>query len=286
MLRILDKEVEYIFPEEQLAQEWFAEFNERFFGNELPPIEVRCWHCEKNTRGVFYHPRRETGLQFNPDQCSISLNTDYFCPVESWRNTFLHEMVHYYVYMKHGHVARHHGKEFNAVARRIKAESGINITTHFEGLLINPGQTELNAYCRQEDNDFVVCDCRPGVRMEMFHDDETGADILIERSDAGFVFKTLPANVPHIIANFHADKDTAMDWYRVKACEQAFLLMKGVGHSIAKAHPSALLGWCINPYDPSVYKYGKLELEELGRTTFSGGEVTGFNPKPGWARRS
>ena len=97
-MKILDSDKIYMFPDDQLMKEWFDEFNHRFFEDELEPIELKVGYLAKRTHGAFHAPPQDRCPGFHPDKCSILLNCRFFDSEDEWRNTFLHEMVHYYNY--------------------------------------------------------------------------------------------------------------------------------------------------------------------------------------------
>ena len=104
-MKILDAEKTYMYPDVDHMKRWFDEFNRRFFENKLPPAELRVGWNGKHTLGSFSTPA---------GKCLITLNNWYFSPEDEWRDTMIHEMVHYYIYLKYGGKVRGHGKEFKA----------------------------------------------------------------------------------------------------------------------------------------------------------------------------
>ena len=118
-MKILDSDKIYMFPDDQLMKEWFDEFNHRFFEDELEPIELKVGYLAKRTHGAFHAPPQDRCPGFHPDKCSILLNCRFFDSEDEWRNTFLHEMVHYAAYKQTDGMDHGHGKTFKGIAKRI-----------------------------------------------------------------------------------------------------------------------------------------------------------------------
>ncbi|XP_031748788.1 sprT-like domain-containing protein Spartan [Xenopus tropicalis] len=104
----------------------FEEFNAKFFGGQLPPIELKWSNRLCIDTGVFIHDDK-TGI------CKIHLNK----PLLDLRarkdtvQTLLHEMIHYYQRLRGTHDLEH-GATFQYHMKRINRESGANITIYHD----------------------------------------------------------------------------------------------------------------------------------------------------------
>ena len=99
-------------------QNWFTEFNESVFDNELPTVKM-----------TITNSRRQLGL-FNWGDgrgVGIKISAYYDAPVDDLRNTVLHEMCHLYCYNK-GWWREGHGYEWKKIAAYATEKTGLEIT--------------------------------------------------------------------------------------------------------------------------------------------------------------
>lgn len=122
-------------PTVDIMKEWFNEFNEQFFNNELPMLKLEVGNCGTNIWGYFRGKRtysrqtRRWTERFSAANCTIRLSEHFAGTEYNLKNTMVHEMVHYYIFFKYKyHPARHHGKEFLYEANKINTKSEWNIT--------------------------------------------------------------------------------------------------------------------------------------------------------------
>ena len=277
MIRILDKDIEYLFPTEERMEKWFKDFNARFFNNELEQPELCVGWLKIGTLGCFLHPKLGRFTRFNPAECTIILNGTYFMQAAEWENTFLPEMIHYNVFKEHGfEMKQGHGKEFKREAKRIGAMSDYSIDKRasLREVFFRPNQAMLNAWVRMERNEFVIGIIQK-IRTEIFYDEETDISCPIDLTKYSSAFKTTDKFIPEIIENLRGQKFRVF-WYSVKACCQKLLLLRPCTYSIPRGSdylvPSV---WGIEGLERC---FGKTEVELLGETLVNGSEVSGYCP--------
>ena len=235
MIRILDKDIEYLFPTEERMEKWFKDFNARFFNNELEQPELCVGWLKIGTLGCFLHPKLGRFTRFNPAECTIILNGTYFMQAAEWENTFLHEMIHYYVFKEHGfEMKQGHGKEFKREAKRIGAMSDYSIDKRasLREVFFRPNQAMLNAWVRMERNEFVIGIIQK-IRTEIFYDEETDISCPIDLTKYSSAFKTTDKFIPEIIENLSGQKFRVF-WYSVNACCQKLQLLRPCTYSIPR----------------------------------------------------
>ena len=154
-MRILDSDKKYMFPDVESMKIWFDEFNQRFFGGNLVPIEFKTMSLAKRTHGCFDQPRGgHSG--FHPEQCGIILNNKIFTCEDEWRHTFLHEMIHYAVYIQTNGEDHGHDMEFKRIASRINKESAFKIETYHPGRFFYPTRKEVENWEKNRCRDFII----------------------------------------------------------------------------------------------------------------------------------
>lgn len=105
----------------ELLRQLYNHFNDYVFGGELPGnIEIYVYSSKINKGFIECYPD-DYGLPICCIRISDKYNKNYLQLCE----TVLHEMVHYYQYIKMLPVE--HNKTFNKMAKVIKKELGINI---------------------------------------------------------------------------------------------------------------------------------------------------------------
>ena len=264
------------FPSIELMEQWFVEFNEQFFEGELETIDFRVCKLKRKTHGCFSDPKEE---DFHPEECYIALNAMIMDTEEEWRNTMLHEMVHYYVYKHFGKVKRPHGREFKEIAKRIKEVSNIDITTYVEG---DSGQYRSNGRLPNLKTvtlkePFILVFCEENPWIEEIEDE--GKIYQIERSDYGYVFKTEEQYIPVIIENYRG-MNVRLRWMRVTTCSIETRRIKisyyapGI-RDLSYDKDAVVLNTYYLIFEDN---YGKTTWDELGTTLVSVNKVEGFVP--------
>ncbi len=109
-------------------RQWFASFNTEYFGGELPEPVLKV----SNSRTMLgqFRCRRQRKWPFGRNRMTdftIKVSAYYDTGEREYRNTLLHEMIHY-------HIAYHglkdtspHGKTFRAIMERLNREHGWDI---------------------------------------------------------------------------------------------------------------------------------------------------------------
>lgn len=283
---ILDPDVKYMFPDEESMKIWFDEFNHRFFGGMLEPIELKVAYLNKRTHGGFSAPPQSSSPGFHPEECSIRLNVRFFDTEDEWRNTLLHEMVHYAAYKESAGKDYGHGKTFKRIANRINDTSEFTIETYIHGRQYRPEWEQVKNWDKQRERDFVIGHyCR--TLIEDYVDEDTEEVIKIERVSSSATFKTSKAYMPEIIDNLSSVRGF-ITWFEVTACCQKLALLRCVNYT-PDYHEEYLAkrGWfeedikdgkmIEDEYGP-VSEFGPIECRFLGTTTFEDGVITGYVP--------
>ena len=285
-MKIIDSDKKYMYPDVEHMKEWFDEFNARFWDNKLPPIEFHVGYRgsgKKHTLGFFRNPSKHFPVGVHPEKCFISLNATFFIPEDEWRNTMVHEMVHYFVYMKYGKTAQGHGKEFKAEAKRISAISEFEIDTCTKEKCFRPSPSITDHWGEKFDEEVILGNYYQGYEtwIEDYEDEETNEIIPIERPrydrDKSFSFRTKSRYVPEIIDNLRNVRGK-IEWFRVdEGCQKLFLL------PITAAVPSFKPDE-INEnffYEESLFEddFGPIKWTPLGTTEFlEDGNIQGYLP--------
>lgn len=278
-MTILDADKEYTYPDVEMMKRWFEEFNERFFKNELPPIELKVKWGHKNTLGGFRRPERKSTEACRPEQCSIELNGRFFETVDEWRNTMVHEMVHYYVYMTSGTDVNSHGKEFKAMAKRINAVSEFKIETLAGHRAFRPNPSITDHWGEHFDKEVILGSYMQTDSFDLGEEEPDLAGILIEApvKNATFSFRTKSCYIPEIIDNMRNVRGE-IGWFRADSgCQKLFLLP--VVTSIPSFKPEDIIvGYDIFEGADSLTDFGPVKLTLLGKTEFRGDGVQGYSP--------
>ncbi len=266
-MRILDADKTYMYPDVGHMKLWFDEFNGRFFENKLPPLELRVGWNGKHTLGSFY-PTAE--------KCIITLNDWFFRPEEEWRNTMVHEMVHYHVYLKYGEKARGHGKEFKAEAKRISDMSEFDIQTYARTLVFRPKPSITDHWGERFDKEIILgCYCRTA--LEDYVDEDTYEVTKVERvqMESIFSFRTKRCYIPEIIDNMRNIRGE-IRWFQVdECCQKLFLLPVTTG--VPSFKKEDIYHSIIDETD-LLDDFGPVKWTPLGTTEFREDGVQGYTP--------
>ena len=283
-MRILDSDKKYMFPDVESMKTWFDEFNHRFFGRNLVPITFKTGSLEKRTHGIFIQGSSRPG--FNPEQCEIILNEKIFTSEDKWRNTFLHEMVHYAVYKQTNGGNHGHDKEFKRIASRINKESRFKIETYIHGRVFRPRRKEVENWEKNRCRDFIIGRVSRHWK-EDFVDEDTEEVINIERRSSIATFKTTKAYLPEIIDNLDG-KWNEIEWFEVTACCQKLALIRPVNYTPDYREEylcerpwfegDIKNGRMINDGYGPVQEFGPIECRFLGTTVIQDGVISGYNP--------
>ncbi len=110
----------------ELLKEWFARFNNIYFGGEMPM--PRLGLSKARTRlGTMSFSWRRTLLGVKKTGFTIRISTYYECTEREYQTVLLHEMIHYYIVFKNLRDTSAHGKVFRSIMQKINSEHGWNI---------------------------------------------------------------------------------------------------------------------------------------------------------------
>lgn len=145
---------EKIKPTTEWMTKWYDIMNKRLFNGELGACILRPFttgkgsngrtlgwfkitasniKVDRSTRRIFksdYYSRQYVDRPSFPTICKpcIELNANYSAPEDSWLNTLVHEMCHYYTYM-YGYAPKQgHGPEFREIGAIVSSKSNGLIT--------------------------------------------------------------------------------------------------------------------------------------------------------------
>lgn len=145
---------EKIKPTTEWMTKWYDIMNQRLFNGELGACILRPFttgkgsngrtlgwfkitasniKVDRSTRRIFksdYYSRQYVDRSSFPSICKpcIELNANYSAPEDSWLNTLVHEMCHYYTYM-YGYAPKQgHGPEFREIGAIVSSKSNGLIT--------------------------------------------------------------------------------------------------------------------------------------------------------------
>ncbi len=111
----------------ELLKEWFALFNNCYFGSELPMPRLAL--SKARTRlGTMSFSWRRTLLGVKKTGFTIRISTYYECSEREFQTVLLHEMIHYYIVFKNLRDTSAHGKTFRSIMQRLNSEHGWNIS--------------------------------------------------------------------------------------------------------------------------------------------------------------
>lgn len=275
-MRIIDADKVYMYPDEGHMKAWFDEFNMRFFDNKLPLIRLDVEYGQKHTVGCFYSPKGKKGLSgFHPEECCILLNFRFFTTEDVWRNTMLHEMLHYFVYMKYGETSQSHGKEFKAEAKRINAISGFKIDTYSEEILFRPKPSITEHWGEKFDQEVIIGNYEETIPDE-FVDEDTHEIYKLERCIRSFSFRTKRRFIPEIIDNMRNVRGN-IEWFQVdEGCQMLFLLP--ITTAVPSFKPEETYYEMFVDQNGRSNGFGPIKWTKLGRTEFVNDGVQGYVP--------
>lgn len=274
MMRIIDTDKKYFFPDEAPLKEWFDEFNERFFENQLPPVELKVIWGKKNTLGGFRRPERKVDDPSRPEDCAIVFNCRFFESEDDWRNTMIHEMVHYYVYMIYGTYVKSHGKEFKAVAKRINSSSEFEIDTYSRNRSFRP-QPSITDHWGDRFDEEIILGSYWQTALEDLSDEEIPdvGVVEIRQPGKGFSFRTKRRYIPEIIDNMRNIRGE-IEWYQVEECCQKMFLLP-ITTAVPSYKPEDIYHSIIDEAD--VFDdFGPIKWTLLGTTEFRDDGVQGY----------
>ena len=275
-MKIIDIDKRYMYPDKEHMKLWFTEFNARFFDNKLPAIELRVGWVGKHTLGSFHDPTAELPTGFYPDKCCITLNNWFFDTEDEWRNTMVHEMVHYYVYMKYGKTVQGHGKEFKAETKRINAMSEFEIDTYAKTRTFCPKPSITDKWGSHFDDEIILGSYFE-TYIDDFEDEDTHEVIKIELSDFNhaFSFRTKRRYIPEIIDNMRNVRGK-IEWYQVDECCQKLFLLPVT--TSAPSFKKEEIYHAVVDEESLLDDFGPIKWTHLGTTEFIEDSVQGYSP--------
>ncbi len=105
----------------------FKEYNDAFFGGELPELPIRLSNA-RTTLGCFVRPRNyPSSLERGVGECHIRISVRLDYPELEVENTIIHEMIHYWIWFKRIKDSSAHGPHFRAKMTEINRLSGRDI---------------------------------------------------------------------------------------------------------------------------------------------------------------
>ena len=288
MIKILDAEKRYMFPDEGLMKEWYDEFNRRFFDAKLERIGLKVGYLQKRTHGQFYSPDQDSHPGFHPVMCTITLNCRYFNSEDEWRTVFLHEMVHFAAYKQTEGRDFGHGKTFKRIAKRINETSEFKIETYYHGRVFRPRWEDVRDWEKQRCRDFIIGSFSKK-SFEDYVDEDTNEVFNIDICTPVATFKTTRAFLPEIIDNLSSVRGK-IKWFEVTACCQRLALIRNVRYT-PDFNNECL---CNNSWyeediedgimaaeeDSPVKEFGPIECSLLGTTQFEDGKAEGYGVAP------
>lgn len=283
-MKLLDADTLYLFPDEGRMQEWFDEFNERFFDSCLDRIRLKVSSLQKRTLGSFNAPDQQECPGFHPERCHIELNGSVFDSEQTWRSILLHEMVHYAVYKQYRGL-KGHGKEFKHEAARINRISEFKIGTFETQRFFRPTRQDIEHWKDRCRRNFVIGTyCKS--EMFRYEDEDSGEVIPMEAYNHVATFKTTRAYIPEITANLrHVPGHIC--WFEVTACCQKLILVRSVQYTPNYREEYQVgTGWLeediqdgtMAASSPAVEAFGPIDCSFLGKTVITEKGITGFVP--------
>lgn len=272
-MRILDEQVAYLTPTVELLERWFDEFNARFFDGELEPVALTLEPLEEGQMATFNSPKRKydpVTLRYSEpldiSRCRIRFGRGLFDSEHEWRETMVHEMIHYYVAKHTGFFEEDvHGEAFLREARRISRMSEFSIAATFTHALFSPGKRRQADFQDAQERELVVGIVCPAAEQphNRLHFD-------------GFysLFLTEEKFIPMLVDNWR-HTTARFDWYQVEACTKRLLL-----------YDVSTWAWDVVTYGPTredvirklLARGGTFQTRYLGATQVDGAAVTGWCP--------
>lgn len=110
------------------VKEKFGEFNELFFGGELPEIPVGVSDAKGFIGVCRYKRRRRPDGTWERYDFRLSINTRIDLPEQEVEDTIIHEMIHYYIGVNQLRDTSAHGEVFRRMMKEINDKHGRHIT--------------------------------------------------------------------------------------------------------------------------------------------------------------
>jgi hypothetical protein len=119
----------------QQLEKLFNQFNDKFFGGELPDITIEVKPM-RNNAGTFYYNWKIINRKRICTPEKIIISNFYNYPMHEVEETLIHEMIHYFICYKNLKDNNSHGRTFMKIAQSIHTiDSKYNITKTYEGNL-------------------------------------------------------------------------------------------------------------------------------------------------------
>ena len=106
---------------------WFKQFNADYFGDELPVPRLALSKARTRLGTMACKSVRRIGRTVYTD-FTIRISTYYDCTEREYKETLLHEMIHYYITYKHIRDASSHGPVFRSMMDSLNRRYGWHIT--------------------------------------------------------------------------------------------------------------------------------------------------------------
>ena len=135
------------------VREAFAEWNKKAFGGELPEPSFELMHT-RSLLGQFKWQK------ISKDKCgyTIRISTYYDRPYNSYIDTIVHEMLHFYIKYKGIKDTSSHGREWKRMAKQLSNKFGLTITrTNPVGGGISEAVKQKKALSKTKHEYVIVC---------------------------------------------------------------------------------------------------------------------------------
>ena len=272
-MRILDEHIEYFTPSVEQLKVWFDEFNERFFGGDLERIPLFLARLDEGTMASFHLQKRNYDKvtlfytePLNINGCYIRVAKNLFDSEMEWRNTLLHEMVHFYV-NKHADtlIEDQHGEEFKREARRINEQSEFSIVAAIEHDIFAPGKRKQEEFQDLQKRQLILGVLHPEEQQK--HNRLSGDGIYA-------TFLTEERHIPMIVENWR-HMTAKIDWYQIDACTKRLLLFELTSWAWDEITESSTRESAIQKL---LARGGSFETTSLGTTLIDGAAISGWCP--------
>ena len=187
----------------------------------------------------------------------------------------LHEMVHYFVYMKYGKTIQGHGKEFKAEVKRINAMSEFEIDTYAKTRTFRPKPSITDNWGKHF-NDEIILGSYHESYIEDIEDEDTHEVFKIDlwKSSHSFSFRTKRRNIPEIIDNMRNVRGE-LEWYQVDECCQKLYLLP-VTTAVPSFKPEDIYRAFVDEAD-LFDDFGPIKWTHLGTTEFREDGIRGYS---------
>lgn len=124
-----------------LLRRWFDQFNELYFGGELPVPRIGLSRARtKLGTMACRRVRRLKGWAYT--DFTIRISVYYDCAERDYQQTLLHEMIHYYIAYRNIADTSAHGRVFRQIMNRLNSQYGWNITVSARRGSLTPSAQE------------------------------------------------------------------------------------------------------------------------------------------------